>query len=796
MKTESLPPTDAHCADPGAPRRTLAERAEPPLEAGPPRFTEPSATAGGVFAIVHTTLQVHRHLSLLSGARGLLEMNQKGGFDCPGCAWPEPMRERSAFEFCENGAKAFASEATTARIDAAFFARHSVDELAARSDFWLNEQGRLTEPMVLREGATHYAPTSYEEAFTLIGGELARLDHADRASFYTSGRTSNEAAFLYQAFVRLLGTNNLPDCSNLCHESSGAGMGASLGVGKGTVTLDDFALADAIFVVGQNPGTNHPRMLTALGEARARGAALVIVNPLDEVGSRRFAHPQDPLAVLGDAQDIGSTFLPVRINGDVALFKGIMKGMLALEDAAPGTVLDHAFLAEHTEGFAAFCDDLRRVSWADIEASSGLARATIEATARLAATAERTIVCWAMGITQHKNGVANVQEIVNFLLLRGNVGRPGAGACPVRGHSNVQGDRTMGVWEKMSDAFLDRLGAAFHFSPPRRHGRDVVDTIRGMETGEVQVFVGLGGNFLSATPDTRRTAEALGRCRLTAHVATKLNRGHLVGGKISVLLPCLARSERDEQATGPQFVTVENSMSVVSSSQGTRAPAAVGLQSEVAIVAGLAEATFAARGERPFVDFLALADDYDRIRALIAQVVPGFERFSERIREPGGFYLGNAARERDFTAVGGRARFFVHPIPHNFVAPGRLLLTTLRSHDQYNTTVYGLDDRYRGIAGGRRVVFVNADDLRERGLSPGEPVDITSHFEGATRVGRRFFVVPHELPRGCAAAYFPEANVLVPLDSVAEGSNTPTSKSIEVELRRSIADEGRTTETR
>lgn len=770
------------------PVRSPIDRAEPPLEARAPRLDSPSTSAGGLGAIAQTTLQVHRHLSLVSGARGLLEMNQVGGF---GCAWPEPTPQegRSPFEFCENGAKAFASEATQARCDAAFFARHSVDELAARSDFWLNEQGRLTEPMVLREGATHYTPLTYDEAFALMGEHLAALEDPNQAAFYTSGRTSNEAAFLYQAFARLFGTNNLPDCSNLCHESSGAGMTASIGVGKGTVTLADFALADAIFLVGQNPGTNHPRMLTTLAEARARGAAIVVVNPLDEVGSRRFAHPQHPLEVLGDARPIGTTFLPVRINGDVALFKGIMKAMVAMEDAAPGTVLDHAFLERFTVGLDPLLDDLRRTSWSSIVASSGISRADIEQVARIAASAERTIVCWAMGITQHKNGVANVQEIVNFLLLRGNLGRPGAGACPVRGHSNVQGDRTMGVWEKMSDAFLDRLGQVFRFEPPRAHGRDAVDTIRGMEAGEVKVFVGLGGNFLAATPDTRRTAAALGRCRLTAHIATKLNRGHLVGGKIALLLPCLARSERDVQAAGPQLVTVENSMSVVSTSEGTREPAAEGLQSEVAIVAGLAEATFVRRGERPFVDFLALVDDYDRVRELIERVVPGFERFNTRVREPGGFWLGNAAHDRDFRAVGGRARFFVHPIPHNFVAPGRLMLTTVRSHDQYNTTVYGLDDRYRGVHGGRRVVFVHAEDLRERGLSAGDAVDITSFFEGKTRVAKRFFVVPYGLPRGAAAAYFPEANVLVPLESVAEVSNTPASKSIEIELSPASAGE-------
>ncbi|MBX3203469.1 MAG: FdhF/YdeP family oxidoreductase [Labilithrix sp.] len=755
--------------------------AQPPLEADRPEVHEPAGVAGGAGAVYQTTRQVTHHLGLVRGARTLLLTNQIEGFDCPGCAWPEPQEHRSSFEFCENGAKAVASEATTRRVTPAFFAEWSVEDLAKQSDFWLNEQGRLTHPMVLRPGATHYEPIAWDEAFATIGRELRALGSPDEAAFYTSGRTSNEAAFLYQLFVRRFGTNNLPDCSNMCHESSGAGMDASLGVGKGTVTLDDFELADAIFIVGQNPGTNHPRMLSTLRDARRRGCAIVVVNPLAEAGSTRFAHPQDPVDVVGGSTEIGSLLLQVKINGDAAVFKGIMKAMLEREAEAPGSVLDRGFIAEHTDGFDAFERALAEVTWDEIVDQSGVSRDAIEHAARVACEADRTIVCWAMGITQHKNGVANVQELVNFLLLRGNVGRPGAGACPVRGHSNVQGDRTMGVWEKMPDAFLDRLGAEFGFEPPRAHGKDTVDTIRAMLAGEVKVFVGLGGNFLSATPDTERTAEALRRCSLTVNVSTKLNRGHLIGGRTSLVLPCLARSETDVQESGEQFVTVENSMSVVSMSRGRLPPASDALRSEVAIVAGVAEATLGDAG----IDWRGLAASYDALRDRIARVLPAFADYNARVREPGGFYLGNPVRQRVFRTATGKARFAVHPLPKHDLAPGQLLLMTMRSHDQYNTTVYGLDDRYRGIKNGRRVVFMNAADLEERGLAKGDLVDITSHAPDGERLAARFMVVPYAIPRGSAGGYFPEMNVLVALDSVADVSNTPASKSIVISVARS-----------
>jgi molybdopterin-dependent oxidoreductase alpha subunit len=757
--------------------------AEPPVETKDPVIRPPASHAGGFGALQHTTMHSIRHMGAVRGAKTLLRTNQIAGFDCPGCAWPEPQAHRSAFEFCENGAKAVASEATLRRADPDLFKAKSLRELSELSDRELNDLGRITHPMVLRPGATHYEPVSWEQAFAHIGAALAALPSPDAAAFYTSGRTSNEAAFLYQLFAREFGTNNLPDCSNMCHESSGAGMDATLGVGKGTVTLEDFALADAIFVVGQNPGTNHPRMLATLREARMRGAAIVSVNPMNEAGTQRFAHPQDPVDMLEGGKPIASMFLQVRINGDVALFQGIMKAMLEAERAQPGAVFDHAFIAEHTMGYESFVAALDAVPWSRLVQGAGISEAQMRAAARVAVESRRTIVCWAMGLTQHKNGVANVQQIVNFLLLRGNIGRPGAGACPVRGHSNVQGDRTMGIWEKMPAPFLDGLGAEFGFAPPRHHGVDVVDCIRHMDAGKITVFLAMGGNFLSAAPDTQATARALRRCDLTAHISTKLHRGHLVTGRTALILPCLGRTERDVQAKGPQFVTVENSMSIVSKSEGVLDPAADTLRSEVAIVCGVAQATL---GNRSCVPWGELCQDYDAIRARIARVVPGCANYNARVREPGGFYLGNAAARREFRTPGGKAVFTVHALPEHNLAPGELLMMTIRSHDQYNTTVYGDDDRYRGVVGGRRVIFMNQRDLEAQGLAAGAHVDLVGVHNGQTRVAPRFMVVAYDLPQGCAATYFPEANVLVPLDSVADTSNTPASKSVVIRVRPAV----------
>jgi molybdopterin-dependent oxidoreductase alpha subunit len=748
----------------------------------------PSKTAGGVPAIVATVKHTWREMGPGRGIRTLLRLNQDQGFDCPGCAWPEPDRDRPHAEFCENGAKHVADEATTKRVTPEFFRQWSVFDLSQRSDQWLGAQGRLTHPMILRRNASHYEPLPWDEALGLIAVELNSLNNPDEAIFYTSGRTSNEAAFLYQLFVRQFGTNNLPDCSNMCHESSGTALNESIGVGKGTVLLTDFDLAEAIFVIGQNPGTNHPRMLTALQSAKRNGCKIVHINPLPEAGMTRFKHPQDFLRWFGKGTPLADLFLQVRINGDVALLKGLMKEVLALEERSPGRVLDHDFIRDYTSGFEEFARALAKMDWGDLLEQSGVPKTRIEEAARIFVESERTIFCWAMGLTQHRNAVANIQEIVNLMLLRGQIGKPGAGLCPVRGHSNVQGDRTMGIWERPSDMFLDALGVEFKFEPPRKHGHDTVRAIQAMYEGKAKVFFALGGNFLSATPDTEYTAEALRRTRLTAHVSTKLNRAHLITGDQALILPCLGRTEIDIQASGPQFVTTENSMAVVQMSRGSLEPASPDLLSEPVIVAKLARATLS---NRTTVDWEYLLADYDRIRHRIEKVLPGFTDYNHRVREPGGFYLPNAARERVFRTENGLARFTVHELPAHDMKPNQYIMMTIRSHDQFNTSIYSADDRYRGIRNGRRVVLLNRDDLHAAGFKPQQTVDLVSHFEGEERVARDFTIVPYDIPRGCAATYFPEANVLVPVRSVAEKSNTPASKSVIISIRGSSNGEGR-----
>lgn len=761
-----------------------AASAQPPEELEGLRVEEPGRVAGGVAAVTSALRHAWGEMGVVRGTRTLLELNQKGGFDCPGCAWPDPDGERSHAEFCENGAKHVADEATQKRVTPEFFRQWSVADLSLKSDYWLGKQGRITHPMLLREGATHYEPVSWDEAFQLIARELNALASPDEAIFYTSGRTSNEAAFLYQLFVRQLGTNNLPDCSNMCHESSGSALTETIGIGKGTVTLQDFELADAIFIIGQNPGTNHPRMLSTLQAAKRRGCAIVHINPLPETGLNRFKHPQEVFRILGQGTELADLFLQVRINGDVALLKGVMKEVLEEESRRPGEVLDRRFIEEKTSGFAEFERALMSADWGELVEQSGISREQMRRAAQLFISSERTIVCWAMGLTQHKNAVANIQEIVNLLLLRGQIGRPGAGACPVRGHSNVQGDRTMGIWERPTEQFLESLGREFDFEPPRRHGLDTVESIKAMHERRARLFIALGGNFLSATPDTEYTADALRRCRLTAHVSTKLNRAHLITGEQALILPCLGRTEIDRQETGPQFVSMENSMGIVHSSRGHLEPASEQLLSEPAIVARLAAATL---GSRSRIDWHWLVADYDRIRDSIERCIPGFDDYNRRVREPAGFYLPNAAREGVFRTKTGRANFTVHELPGHDLRPGQFIMMTIRSHDQFNTSIYGLDDRYRGIYNGRRVVLLNTEDIKEYGLSEGQTVDLTSHFEGEERTARRFRVVPFSIPRGCAATYFPETNVLVPVRSVADKSNTPVSKSVIISIRPSAA---------
>jgi molybdopterin-dependent oxidoreductase alpha subunit len=763
-------------------KTTAQPNAQPPEESAPIQITPIGKIAGGVPAIIEAVKSAWGEIGPIRGTRTLLKLNQIGGFDCPGCAWPEPDGERSHAEFCENGAKHVADEATTRRVTPEFFKQWSVADLSYQSDQWLNQQGRLTQPMVLRAGQTHYEPIEWDDAFALIATELDALASPDEAIFYTSGRTSNEAAFLYQLFVRQFGTNNLPDCSNMCHESSGTALSETIGVGKGTVMLEDFELAQAIFVIGQNPGTNHPRMLTSLQKAKRNGAKIVHINPLPETGMTRFKHPQEISGWLGKGTPLADLFLQVRINGDVALLKGIMKEILAEEEKNPGRALDHEFINEYTAGFKEFAAALRKVHWGDLLDQCGVHKTGIEDAAKIFIQSERTIFCWAMGLTQHKNAVANIQEIVNLMLLRGQIGKSGAGLCPVRGHSNVQGDRTMGIWERPADTFLDKLSGEFDFEAPRKHGFDTVKAIRAMHARQGKVFFALGGNFLSATPDTEFTAEALRRCRLTVQVSTKLNRGHLITGEQALILPCLGRTEIDKQASGSQLVTTENSMAVVQASRGFLTPASPHLLSEPAIVAKLARATL---GDRTTVAWEELIADYDHIRDHIARVVPGFEDYNNRVRQPGGFHLPNPARERAFKTPSGRAVFTIHEMPTHDLQPGQLLMMTIRSHNQFNTSIYGLDDRYRGIHNGRRVVLMNKDDIRIAGVKEGQIVDLISHFEGEERVARHFVVVPYNIPRRSAATYFPEANVLVPVRSVADKSNTPASKSVIISVRAS-----------
>ena len=739
-------------------------------------ISTPATSAAGLGGVVASFRHAYTEMGVRRSLKTLTSINQKDGYDCQSCAWPDPDGGRHVAEFCENGAKATAWEATTRRATPELFARQSIAELSALTDHALGELGRLTTPMVLRRGAAHYEPIDWEEAFALIAAELNALASPDEAIFYTSGRTSNEAAFLYQLFVRQFGTNNLPDCSNMCHESSGTALMETIGVGKGTVTLEDFDRAQAIFIAGQNPGTNHPRMLSTLQRAKRNGATIVGINPLAEPGLRRFKQPQEVLGLLGRGTEIADFLLRVRVGGDVALFQGIAKALLE-RDARGEHVLDCEFIAQCTDGFDAFVRAMTRHPWERIVAASGVPHEEIVRAADVFAKSERTITCWGMGLTQHVNAVANIQEIVNLHLLRGQIGKPGAGLCPVRGHSNVQGDRTVGIWERPRPEFLDRLGAEFGFLPPRHHGFDTVAAIRAMHAGTAKIFFALGGNFLQATPDTEYVARALRNCRLTVHVSIKPNRAHLVTGEQALILPCLGRSERDLQNGREQFVTTENSMAIVQASRGVLDPASPALLSEPRIVARLARATLGSRSTVPWEE---LAGDYDAVRDAIERVIPIFERYNERVRVPGGFHLPNAARERHFLTATGKARFTVHALPTIALEPGQLILTTVRAHDQFNTTIYAPNDRYRGVRHGRRVVFMHPDDMRERGLAAEAAVDITSHHGGAERHARRFRVVPYDVPRGCAAAYFPEANVLVPHDHVAAGSNTPASKAIVV----------------
>ena len=758
-----------------------------PNSENPEKFTglqlsHPKQAAAGVEAILVSAKHMLAEMDPVRGMRALLGLNQVKGFDCPGCAWPDPDDDRSKLgEYCENGVKAIAEEATSKKLTAKFFQDNSVAAMADLDDYTIGKKGRIAQPMYLPKNATHYEPISWDDAFKLIATNLNELDSPNEAVFYTSGRTSNEAAFLYQLFVREFGTNNLPDCSNMCHESSGVALTESVGIGKGSVTLEDLYEAELIIILGQNPGTNHPRMLSALQKAKENGCKIISVNPLPETGLIGFNNPQQIKGILGIKSQLTDLFLQVKINGDMALMKAIEQRLYEEEQKQPGTIFDLEFIKEHTHNYNEFIADINKDSIEDLLTAAGISHEQLEQTVDLLKYNKKIIACWAMGLTQHKNAVNTIQEIVNLLLLKGSIGKPGAGTCPVRGHSNVQGDRTMGIYEKPSKAFLDSIERAFNFTPPQEHGLDVVDCIKAMDNGKAKIFFAMGGNFLSATPDTKFTAQALNKCKLTVQVSTKLNRSHLITGEEALILPTFGRSDKDILNGVEQFITCENSMGVVQMSKGNLKPVSKEFMSETLIVCNLAKAVF---GNKTKVDWNLYASNYDYVRDAIEKTIPGFDHYNERVRKPGGFYLPNGSREGKFNTFSGKANFNVADVAFHKLADDELAMMTVRSHDQFNTTIYGLNDRYRGVKNERRVIFMNKKDIASRGLKAGDIVDLYNFHNGVERVARKFLIIEFSIPEGCTATYFPETNVLVPIDSVADKSNTPTSKYIVLKVRK------------
>lgn len=738
--------------------------------------------AAGYPAIAASVKHVFGAMNPIRGMKGLNSLNKFDGFDCPGCAWPDPDNERSSLgEYCENGAKAVAEEATTKVIHADFFAKHSVAELAEWDDYKIGKSGRLAQPMYLPENATHYQPISWKEAFQKIAGKLNGLASPNEAIFYTSGRTSNEAAFLYQLFTKAYGTNNMPDCSNMCHESSGVALGDTLGIGKGSVKLEDFYETDAIIIMGQNPGTNHPRMLTALRKARKNGAMIIGVNPMKEAGLIAFNDPQTIRGLLRTKPTISTDYLHVKINGDMPLMQALGYYLLKFEEEFPGKVLDQDFIKSETAGFEDYKKHILSLDLEELSEMCGISLTQIKDIADKLKFKNKIIICWAMGLTQHKNSVDTIKEVVNILLMKGSIGKPGAGTCPVRGHSNVQGDRTMGVYEKPWEWLLDKVEENYNFTVPRDHGYDVVDSIEAMQKGDAKIFFGLGGNFLSATPDTKYTAEALQKCELTVQISTKLNRGHLITGKEAIILPTFGRSDKDMQNGNPQFVTCENSMGVIQKSQGSLKPISNQLMSEVAIVCHLATEVLR---NKSTIDWMSLHQNYDLIRNEIEKTIPGFHNYNERVRIDGGFYLPNSARVGAFPTENKKANFTVSKSEMVELKENELLMMTIRSHDQYNTTIYGLNDRYRGVNNERRVIFMNKKDIEKRDLKKLDVVNLYNFDDDRERIAHRFLVIPYDIPETCCATYFPETNVLVPIKSVAKESNTPTSKSVKIEVRK------------
>jgi formate dehydrogenase major subunit len=739
---------------------------------------KPKTHAAGLKAVAVALERGFAQAGISRTARSLLRLNQRDGTDCPGCAWPESQGHRKTAEFCENGAKAVAEESTLRTVTPEFWAEHSIAELATKTEYWLGNQGRITHPVVIRPGDTHYSQISWDDAFELIG-ESIRATTADRSVFYTSGRTANESAFLYQLFARSIGTNNLPDCSNMCHESSGSALNPTIGIGKGTVSLEDIHQAELIFVVGQNPGTNHPRMLSALAECKDNGGKIVAVNPLPEAGLFNFKDPQTAKGLLGNGTNLADEFLQIKVGADLALFQALGHLLLEEEERVPGSVIDHEFVNANTDGIAAYRAARKTLDWAETEAATGLGRAEITKVAAMMIASKATIICWALGLTQQPHSVNTLKEIINLLLLQGNFGKPGAGACPVRGHSNVQGDRTMGVWEKPKEGFLAALDAEFGIESPRRHGLDSVDTVDAFVNDAVDVFVSMGGNFALACSDTELLEAAMQRVGLTVSVSTKPNRSHVMHGRTSLILPTLGRTDTDDKhPKGRQVLSIEDSMSVVRTTQGRLEPVSEHLLSEPVIVARMASATL---GADHVIDWKSMAEDYDLIRDRISRVLPGFEDFNARLKTKNGFVLPNPPRDtRSFATDIGLARFTVSPLEYLTPPEGHLILQTMRSHDQYNTTFYGLDDRYRGISNGRRVILINIDDAIEMGFSDGALVDVISTFQGSERRADKFRLVAYATPRGCVAAYFPEANALMHRELVARESNTPGYKAMSV----------------
>jgi len=764
----------------------LIPNPEPPEKFTGLKLAEPKVVAAGWTAVFSSAKHVFGEMGIARGLKALSDLNQKGGIDCPGCAWPDPDDDRSKIaEYCENGAKAIAEEATSKKLTTKFFEENSVADLAELSDYEIGKKGRIAQPMYLPKGATHYQPISWKSAFELTAKHLNVLKSPNEAVFYTSGRTSNEAAFLYQLFVREYGTNNLPDCSNMCHESSGMALNETVGIGKGSVKLEDFYDTEVILILGQNPGTNHPRMLSALQKAKENGATIISINPIVETGLLNFSNPQEIKGALGIKAKLTDIYLQVKLNADMALIQAIVHLMLKNEDNAPGAVFDQIFINQKTHGAAEYLEHIRSLDINKLIDICGIELERIQEVADVLSTKHKIIACWAMGLTQHKNAVNTIKEIVNLLLIKGSIGKPGAGTCPVRGHSNVQGDRTMGIYEKPSEAFLDSLQNKFGFNPPREHGYDVVECIHAMHEEKAKVFFAMGGNFLSATPDTFFTAEALQKCNLTVHVSTKLNRSHLIHGAEALMLPCLGRTDKDLVNGELQFVSVENSMGIVHQSKGSLNPISEHFLSEAHIVCYLALATL----QNSKVDWNSYLQHNDPIRESIEACIPGFNQYNERVRIPAGFYLPNGARDNVYNTHTGKANFTISVAEKFPLLEDELMMMTIRSHDQFNTTIYGLDDRYRGIYNERRVILMNENDIKKLGLSKREVVDIYNYHDNKERVAHQFIVLPYNIPEQCCATYFPETNVLVPINSTADGSNTPTSKSVVVKLKKHVAEE-------